>query len=594
MPYFLQKRDDEWCVMKGTKESPEGTEKCHPTREAAMAHMRALYVHVEDAGKANVASENVTANLIHGSGGILSPMRGGDGDALCACSKCDHQAKKVGDTPCAERKCPECGSPMQEKEVSKVSEEVSKADWDTAYVNDLPDSAFLYVESGEKEDGKTVPRTKRHLPYKSSTGEVDLPHLRNALSRLGQSGTGEGWLTPALRKSLVTKAQKILAQHSKSRLSVYKSLDGTWRWLSVSNVAVEDKVGEVVSEKAYDDAIAYARANGAFGELDLVHVNGTDVGDCDLQVRLGDQLIEGGPWYTDKRAVTVREKVSENPDYWGVSIKFRYDPDQFDGRVYQGGIQIPKRTILPRQMAASHGTAIAVTGGETMKSLDDETRKALSDLGMSDEAIEALAEAQKSVEEEPNVVTKEDEHDTPPATETKAGFSLGSFLSDIRDTVRETVKGLSVKDELPEPAPEETPEVEKETEPVAEDTETATDSDVVVKALQEFGVQVSKGVAEVLATELAPLKTALAESHERLSEVEKRLVEAEKDVESKVLDRLKELPPVVTAAPSQVAATVDPAEPGTLSTETKSALAGLMTDIFSEVEKKVSSGQYKL
>src|SRR5205085_7057281 len=62
--------------------------------------------------------------------------------------------------------------------------------WDTAYVNDLPDSAFAYVEPGEKDDeGKTTPRSKRHFPHHDKSGNVDLPHLRNALARVegGQS-----------------------------------------------------------------------------------------------------------------------------------------------------------------------------------------------------------------------------------------------------------------------------------------------------------------------------------------------------------------------------------------------------------------------
>jgi phage head maturation protease len=66
------------------------------------------------------------------------------------------------------------------------------AEWDTAYINDLPDSAFACIDSGgEKEDGKTVPRTLRHYPHHNAAGEVDLPHLRNALSRIAQGGTAD-------------------------------------------------------------------------------------------------------------------------------------------------------------------------------------------------------------------------------------------------------------------------------------------------------------------------------------------------------------------------------------------------------------------
>lgn len=86
-----------------------------------------------------------------------------------------------------------------------------KAVWTTAYINDLPDSAFLYVEPGGSKDsgGKTVPRSNRHFPYRDTNGAVDLPHLRNALSRIPQSN-----LSQALKDRLAAKAQGLLERQS--------------------------------------------------------------------------------------------------------------------------------------------------------------------------------------------------------------------------------------------------------------------------------------------------------------------------------------------------------------------------------------------
>lgn len=105
---------------------------------------------------------------------------------------------------------------MNEATTTTDAKSEDKAKWSTAFINNLPDSSFLYIESGgEKDsDGKTTPRTLRHLPYKDAGSKVDLPHLRNALSRLGQPGTGttggETWLTETLRTRLQTKAKAIL------------------------------------------------------------------------------------------------------------------------------------------------------------------------------------------------------------------------------------------------------------------------------------------------------------------------------------------------------------------------------------------------
>ncbi len=60
-------------------------------------------------------------------------------------------------------------------------------------INDLPDSSFAYIEpGGEKdEEGKTVPRSKRHFPIKDKDSNCDPAHVRNALARLSQSEFGE-------------------------------------------------------------------------------------------------------------------------------------------------------------------------------------------------------------------------------------------------------------------------------------------------------------------------------------------------------------------------------------------------------------------
>jgi hypothetical protein len=57
---------------------------------------------------------------------------------------------------------------------------VAAEPWTRAYINSLPDSAFAAVET--TPDGKKV----RHLPHHNRSGRVDLPHVRDALSRLPQ------------------------------------------------------------------------------------------------------------------------------------------------------------------------------------------------------------------------------------------------------------------------------------------------------------------------------------------------------------------------------------------------------------------------
>ena len=54
-------------------------------------------------------------------------------------------------------------------------------------INDLPDSAFAYIEPGGTKDagGKTVPRSLRHFPIH------DADHVRNAMARMSTSPFGD-------------------------------------------------------------------------------------------------------------------------------------------------------------------------------------------------------------------------------------------------------------------------------------------------------------------------------------------------------------------------------------------------------------------
>ncbi len=85
-----------------------------------------------------------------------------------------------------------------------------EAVWTAAMMNDLPDSAFLYIEPGAEkdDDGKTKPRSKRHFPVMGADGKVDLPHLRNALARIPQSK-----LDDTAKGKAMAKAQKLAAKH---------------------------------------------------------------------------------------------------------------------------------------------------------------------------------------------------------------------------------------------------------------------------------------------------------------------------------------------------------------------------------------------
>jgi hypothetical protein len=76
---------------------------------------------------------------------------------------------------------------LQEKKPCEDDEETEKDSWDSAYVNALPDSAFVVVEKAYDPDKEGLSdKNARHLPVFDAENKIDLPHLRNAFARAGQ------------------------------------------------------------------------------------------------------------------------------------------------------------------------------------------------------------------------------------------------------------------------------------------------------------------------------------------------------------------------------------------------------------------------
>jgi HK97 family phage prohead protease len=88
------------------------------------------------------------------------------------------------------------------------------AEWSTAYMNDLPDSAFLLIEPGGIKDaeGKTKPRERRHFPVYDASGKLDRDHLANALAQID--------------KANITQAQKDTARAKAEALAKKTTIGG--------------------------------------------------------------------------------------------------------------------------------------------------------------------------------------------------------------------------------------------------------------------------------------------------------------------------------------------------------------------------------
>ena len=131
------------------------------------------------------------------------------------------------------------------------------AEWDDAYINDLADSAFLVIVPGGHKDaqGKTVPRSNRFFPVRNAAGALDVPHLRNALTRIPQAET----LTANQREQAMTKVKELAKQTTVSgEPGTYAGSAGSGRSI------VADSPPGGIELRSFDVPIAF-RADPASG-----------------------------------------------------------------------------------------------------------------------------------------------------------------------------------------------------------------------------------------------------------------------------------------------------------------------------------------
>jgi len=109
---------------------------------------------------------------------------------------------------------------LGERYAINLEMKLKEAEWDTEYINNLPDNCFAFIEEGgeKDEDGKTKPRSLRHLPFKNAQGNIDHDHLVNALARLPQTDLSEEAKAQA-KKKLCTAVKTWNSEHPDNQIT---------------------------------------------------------------------------------------------------------------------------------------------------------------------------------------------------------------------------------------------------------------------------------------------------------------------------------------------------------------------------------------
>ena len=407
----------------------------------------------------------------------------------CECLDCKY--KMESEEHCSDIKCPKCGGEMRREERPGIG----KATWTSAYINELPDSAFLYVESGDKDD-----KSLRHLPYKSKEGSVDLPHLRNAIARANQIKLRDGsTISESKANELKAKAQKLLSEHSKSLwdkmeesvLTEQKSLlrkfsdflfgestpdqvpdypftvwkDGdTWHWNGIYSNNQKDREGETLTTDAH-------KTFSTLIEKNIVDLPPLQV--WHLPIELGQttslwfdestgEAHAQGTFHSDyhKQAEALSKMDSLGMSHGMPTVLITRNPDTPELITRYISTEL---TVLPKQAAANGNTFFSSNKEDNMKQVTEEQKKLLVEMNFSEDEISAVEAIRKEVnpdvkekeevasEEtvETESVEKEDESPLRDEVATALTDLAGSVktLSDIITIIKKDVEDLKATDE---------------------------------------------------------------------------------------------------------------------------------------------------
>lgn len=377
---------------------------------------------------------------------------------------------------------------VDKKKEDEVMED-EKATWTAKYVNDLPNSSFLYIEPGgeEDEDGRTVPRTLRHFPYKDADGNIDLPHLRNALARIPQSS-----LSDTLKERLTNEATRILERQDKKagkrmagrmleRLKEawqtmkdlltwaeyddeemkaigIKEVQGRYWFFAHSTNAFQDREAEIFSTKSLEQYVSESEKQDDRGYFNFWHIPGSDFARKEWQGVVGRVLVEAGPFLDNDIGQKALEffkqypsgHIEIAPEGWGCSPEYRYLPEERKSGVYQN-IWITRTSTLPRLAAAN----IWTKGG--IMALSEQQLKAAQAVFGEELASQIIANAERQTKEleEAGVAHKSTEEQ--PTNEHVEEVKVAKPVEPVKTEVKaeDTAKQEMTEDMPDEPKPDE-------------------------------------------------------------------------------------------------------------------------------------------
>lgn len=221
----------------------------------------------------------------------------------------------------------------------------------------------------------------------TSTGRL----LRASLAVSGDS-VSMGTPVPVTEMHVPTAENRVVTR-------VFETEDGRFRWLSISNVAIMNRVGELDSTALFDSFVAHANDTGEYPYRTFWH-QGEQLrtGQADFIARDGYCYITSGLYDEDNELALIEiAALQNNPEGWGESIGFLPTAlpellrvaDDLNIPVYTRGINREISTC-PEVMAASWFTTPMTMEVRMNDGVKKGLQQLMADAGVVDEDAVAL------------------------------------------------------------------------------------------------------------------------------------------------------------------------------------------------------------
>lgn len=319
--------------------------------------------------------------------------------------------------------------------------------------------------------------------------------------------------TRALERARKSKTSK---KEFSPGLTVFKDVNGQYRWVLYSSNAYKDRDGEIISEQALKAECARTDKDGMYGPLRWWHVGkpdpikypespwgpGADLGMCDFRAMRGRVLIESGTFKSER----IGEAVARLQDDLRGSIGLMHpitEPIPEDGAHVFRNIFIFERSLLPAGKESNPFTRVYVYD-ERKRKMEQKKLEALRSLvgdGIASEILNGADATQKEADAA-GVLYKEQQ------TANQLDAVLAAFGTALKQILQPASVAIQPESPTTSGAVQETEKAATEPEMAAKADGEEMTEEMVEESEGDMGEEIETYIADMTVSEFRDMLTS--------------------------------------------------------------------------------------